>query len=36
MVFELSHAGFLEKVKQGRNNYYINQSLLDILTDNRL
>jgi hypothetical protein len=23
-------------VKQGRDNYYINQSLLDILTDNRL
>ena len=33
---ELSNAGFLDKVKQGRNNYYINQRLLDIMTDNRL
>lgn len=32
---ELSEAGFLEKVKQGRNNYFINQQLLEILADNR-
>jgi len=28
----LSDAGFLNKVKQGRTNYYINASLLDLLT----
>ncbi|MFO7845102.1 MAG: Fic family protein [Balneolaceae bacterium] len=33
---ELSGAGFLDKVKQGRDNYYINRKLLEILTDNRL
>jgi Fic family protein len=33
---ELSNAGFLDKVKQGRDNYYINRRLLEILTDNRL
>jgi len=32
---ELAEAGFLEKVKQGRDNYYINRKLLDILIDTR-
>jgi Fic family protein len=31
---ELSEAGFLRKVKQGRDNYYINHKLLEILADN--
>jgi len=30
---ELTDAGFLYKVKQGRENYYINRKLLEILTD---
>tara|TARA_R110000868_G_scaffold351981_2_gene613202 strand:- start:4915 stop:6000 length:1086 start_codon:yes stop_codon:yes gene_type:complete len=31
---ELSEAGFLKKVKQGRDNYYINSNLLEILANN--
>ena len=30
---ELSDAGFLQKIKQGRDNYFINSNLLDILVD---
>lgn len=33
---ELTDAGFMDKVKQGRENYYINRKLLKILTDYRL
>jgi len=33
---ELTDAGFMDKVKQGRDNYYINLKLLEILTDYRL
>lgn len=32
---ELSEANFLEKIKQGRDNYYINSRLLAILVDNK-
>ncbi len=32
---ELSDANFLKKVKQGRDNYYINSNLLDILAENK-
>ena len=32
---ELSEANFLKKVKLGRDNYYINQKLLEILVDNK-
>lgn len=32
---ELSEANFLKKVKQGRDNYYINSTLLEILADNK-
>ena len=32
---ELSDAGFLDKVKQGRDNYYINSRLLTILADKK-
>jgi Fic family protein len=32
---ELSEANFLKKVKQGRDNYYINNNLLEILVDNK-
>jgi len=33
---ELTDAGFMDKVKQGRENYYINRKLLEILTHYRL
>jgi len=32
---ELTEANFLKKVKQGRDNYYINYNLLEILVDNK-
>jgi len=32
---ELSEAGFLMKLKMGRDNYYVNSNLLDILVDNK-
>jgi Fic family protein len=32
---ELAEAGLLEKVKQGRDNYYINHALLELLIGNR-
>lgn len=32
---ELSESGFLEKIKQGRDNYYINSILMEILVDNK-
>lgn len=31
---ELAEGGFLTKMKQGRDNYYINQALLDLIIDN--
>ncbi len=33
---ELANAGFLVKVKQGRDNYFINTALLSLLTGNRV
>lgn len=31
---ELAAGGYLNKVRQGRDNYYINQALLDLIIDN--